>query len=55
MNNKSFMNNKLALFLGLTISICFLFSLSIMAQTTGSIAGTVIDQTGAVVPNATVR
>ncbi len=54
MNNKSFMNNKLALFLSLTISICLLFSLSIMAQTTGSIAGTVVDQNGAIVPNATV-
>ncbi len=45
--------NKIILLFGL-ISICLLFSLSIMAQTTGSIAGTVVDQNGAIVPNATV-
>ncbi|MDQ3711138.1 MAG: TonB-dependent receptor [Acidobacteriota bacterium] len=47
------MKNKLTL-LSAIISICLLFSFSIMAQTTGSIAGTVVDQNGAVVPNATV-
>ena len=48
------MKNKLTLLFGLIISICLLFSFSIVAQTTGSIAGTIIDQNGAVVPNATV-
>ena len=47
------MKNKLTLLFGLIISICLLFSFSIVAQTTGSIAGTIIDQNGAVVPNAT--
>lgn len=35
----------------LTLAIC---QSAILAQTTGSVTGTVIDQTGAVVPNATV-
>ena len=48
------MKNKLALLFGAVFSICLLFSISIMAQTTGSVAGTVSDQTGALVPNATV-
>ena len=36
------------------LTIVIAFSLSVQAQTTGSIAGTVIDINGAVVPNATV-
>jgi hypothetical protein len=43
------------LFSVLAVLSIFIFSQqAIQAQTTGSIAGTVVDQTGAVVPNATV-
>ncbi len=40
----------------LTVILAMLFigQFAIEAQTTGSIAGTVVDQNGAVVPNATV-
>ena len=47
------MKNKLTL-LFVAFSICLSFSFSIMAQNTGAIAGTVLDQNGGVVPNATV-
>ena len=36
------------------LMMIFSYQLSIQAQTTGSIAGTVVDASGAVVPNATV-
>lgn len=37
-----------------TLAVALLLPLAAQAQTTGAIAGTVVDQTGAVVPGATV-
>lgn len=49
------MNNRLALLFSLTISICLLLSVSIMAQTiNGTISGAVVDQQGAIIPGAQV-
>ena len=38
----------------LLLACCALMTLPVMAQTTGSIAGTISDEKGAVIPNATV-